>query len=37
MNGLSLAEWFVVHFIVPLASIVICTLAFLRPWSLEDC
>jgi hypothetical protein len=32
----SLLEWFAVHFVVPLASITFFTLAFLRPWSLED-
>jgi hypothetical protein len=35
--GLTLLEWFVVHFIVPLASIVICALVFLEPWFLWDC
>jgi hypothetical protein len=33
----SLLEWFVVHFIVPLASIVAFTWLFLRPDRLEDC
>jgi hypothetical protein len=34
---MSLLEWLAFTFIVPLASIVVCTLAFMRPWSLEDC
>jgi hypothetical protein len=37
MNGLSLAEFAALFFIVPLASIIFFTLAFMRPWSLEDC
>jgi hypothetical protein len=34
---LSLVEWFAVHFIVPLASIVFFTWLLLRPDRLEDC
>jgi hypothetical protein len=35
-EGMSLLEWLAFTFIVPLASIAFFTLAFLRPWSLED-
>ena len=34
---MSFAEWFIITFIVPLASIVALTFILLRPDALEDC